>query len=335
MYQLIRKFLFTLPAESAHDLALKSLKASAPFWKLTQGKVKKPVNVLGLSFDNPVGLAAGLDKNAAYIDGLAAQGFGFIEVGTITPKPQEGNPKPRMFRLEEHEAIINRMGFNNSGVDAMVANIKASTYYQKKQGVLGVNIGKNKNTPNESAVDDYLICLNKVYALSDYITVNLSSPNTPDLRALQFGEPLTQLLATLKARQQELSAETGRYVPLLLKIAPDMESQDIKQIAQQLVDAGMDGVIATNTTVDRELVAGHANANEAGGLSGKPVREKSQQTLDVLHEALAGKMPIIAVGGISSVEDLEAIRGKADLIQIYTSYIYQGPELVKQLAKAF
>lgn len=335
MYQLIRKFLFTLPAESAHDLALKSLQVSAPFWKLIQGKVNKPVNVLGLSFDNPVGLAAGLDKNASYIDGIAAQGFGFIEVGTITPKPQEGNPKPRMFRLEEHQAIINRMGFNNEGVDAMVANIKASTYYQKKQGVLGVNIGKNKATSNESAVDDYLHCLNKVYELADYITVNLSSPNTPDLRALQFGEPLTQLLITLKSRQAQLHQETGRYVPLLLKIAPDMESADIEQIAQQLVDANMDGVIATNTTVDRDLVAGHKCANEAGGLSGKPVREKSQQTLDVLHQALAGKMPIIAVGGISSVGDLDAIRGKADLIQIYTSYIFQGPELVKKLAKAF
>lgn len=335
MYSVLRSLLFQMEPETAHDFALKQLNRFSGLNRAMIEPVQKPVTLWDKTFQNPVGLAAGLDKNGAYIDGLAALGFGFIEIGTITPKPQEGNPKPRLFRLPEHQAIINRMGFNNQGVDALIRHVKASQYFRQKQGLLGINIGKNKVTPNEQANDDYLHCLRKVYPFADYVTVNLSSPNTPGLRELQFGEGLSDLLDALKMEQKQLTETYGRYVPLVLKIAPDLQPDELDQIIEKLQRFEMDGVIATNTSVDKSPVAGHPHADEAGGLSGKVIREHAQQVITPLSRALKGDIPIIAVGGISCAEDLNLLREQADLVQIYTSFIYQGPKLIKDLAKAW
>jgi len=292
---------------------------------------EKPVKCLGMIFKNPIGLAAGLDKNGECIDAFAAMGFGFIEVGTVTPKPQAGNDKPRLFRLVEYNAIINRMGFNNKGVDYLVKQVKKSNY----KGILGINIGKNKTTPDENALDDYLYCLEKVYDLASYITVNISSPNTPGLRNLQYGETLDNLLIGLKKRQLTLEIEYNKYVPILIKIAPDLSDDEVKSIAASLINSKMDGVIATNTTLDRESVKGHQYAQEAGGLSGEVLTDKSLTITKILAQALDGKMPIIGVGGISNPHDVKLrIQAGATLVQVYSSFIYQGPPLIKELVNA-
>jgi dihydroorotate dehydrogenase len=287
--------------------------------------------VMGVSFPNPVGLAAGLDKNGTVIDGMAALGFGFIEVGTVTPRAQPGNPKPRLFRVKPAQGIINRFGFNNAGVDNLIENVRAAKY----QGILGINIGKNFDTPNEKAVDDYLLCMQKVYAYASYITVNISSPNTKNLRALQEKEALAQLLSTLKQKQLELSQTYGRYVPIALKIAPDLEIAQINEIADLLMRHEIDGVIATNTTLARDKVQGMPNADEAGGLSGAPVRDKSTQVIQTLSQRLQGALPIVGVGGILSGADaVEKIAAGASLVQVYSGLIYKGPKLVHDICKA-
>lgn len=334
MFSLLRQCLFSLPTETSHHLALDSLKWAEKLKLsslLASPQSQSPVTVMGLEFPNPVGMAAGLDKNAEYIDGLAALGFGFIEVGTVTPKPQPGNPKPRLFRLPDAQAIINRMGFNNHGVDYLVEQVKRSRY----DGILGINIGKNKDTPAEKAVDDYLICMRKVYPHASYITVNLSSPNTPGLRDLQFGEPLEQLLAQLKAEQKLLAEQYQRYVPVAVKIAPDMAEDDIQQVAEALVRNGIDGVIATNTTIAREAVKHLPHGEETGGLSGAPLTQASTGVIKALAEALDGRLPIIGVGGIMSGEDAkEKMEAGASLVQIYSGFIYKGPKLVADAVKA-
>jgi dihydroorotate dehydrogenase len=290
-----------------------------------------PVEVMGLKFPNRVGLAAGLDKEGNTIDALGRLGFGSIEVGTITPRPQAGNPKPRLFRLIDREAIINRMGFNNPGIDVGVKNVRSARSFK---GIVGFNIGKNKDTPNEDAADDYLICLRKAYAVADYVAVNLSSPNTPGLRDLQGAEASARLLDLLKREQQTLADQHQKYVPLLFKIAPDLDEPQIQALAKVFLNGGLDGVIATNTTLDRHGVASHPRAAEAGGLSGRPVFEKSTATLRAFASHLGPQIPIIGVGGISSLEDArEKIRAGASLVQIYTSFVYQGPKLVRELAK--
>ncbi|HZV98640.1 MAG TPA: quinone-dependent dihydroorotate dehydrogenase [Methylophilaceae bacterium] len=331
IYSLCRPFLFQLDAERAHDLTLKSLKfaeKAGVLGLLGKPPLGQPRKVLGLTFPNAVGLAAGLDKNAAYIDGLAALGFGFIEVGTVTPRPQPGNPKPRLFRVVEAEGIINRFGFNNLGVDNLVENVKKARY----KGILGINIGKNFDTPNERAVDDYLICLRKVYEHASYVTVNISSPNTKNLRQLQDRDALTGLLAVLKQEQSKLSETHGRYVPLALKIAPDLQHEQITEIADLLLEHDIDGVIATNTTLARETVAGLPNADEAGGLSGAPVKDKSTWVIKHLEQRLQGRIPIIGVGGILNGQDaLEKIQAGASLVQVYSGLIYKGPDLVRDV----
>jgi dihydroorotate dehydrogenase len=293
--------------------------------------VCQPRQVMGITFPNAVGLAAGLDKNGAVIDGMAALGFGFIEIGTITPRPQPGNPKPRLFRVKEAQGIINRFGFNNLGVDNLIENVKTANY----KGVLGINIGKNFDTPNERAVDDYLICMRKVYAFASYITVNISSPNTKNLRALQEKEALSDLLATLKQEQLKLAQTHGRYVPVALKIAPDLEHEQVNEIADLLVAHNIDAVIATNTTLARDMVQGMQNANETGGLSGAPVREKSTLVIQQLSQRLQGALPIIGVGGILSGADaVEKIAAGASLVQVYSGLIYKGPKLVHDICKS-
>ena len=320
--------------EWSHDVSIGFLKYSQRNFMsgfYAQKLPEKPVNCLGMIFKNAIGLAAGLDKNGECIDAFAAMGFGFIEVGTVTPKPQAGNDKPRLFRLVEHNAIINRMGFNNKGVDYLVEQVKKSKY----EGILGINIGKNKTTPDESALDDYLYCLEKVYAFASYITVNISSPNTPGLRNLQYGEALDNLLAGLKERQLALQIEHKKYVPILIKIAPDLSNDEVKSIASSLINSKMDGVIATNTTLDRERVQGHEYANEAGGLSGEVLADKSLAITKLLAQALDGKMPIIGVGGISNPHDVTSrIQAGATLVQVYSSFIYQGPQLIQELVNA-
>lgn len=298
---------------------------------MRQQVAAKPVICMGIEFPNPVGLAAGLDKNGAYIDALAALGFGFIEIGTITPRPQAGNPHPRLFRLPQAKAIINRMGFNNDGVDKLIENVKAAKF----KGVLGINIGKNADTPVEKAVDDYLICLEKVYNYASYITVNISSPNTKNLRSLQSGDALTELLQTLKQRQLALAEEHQHYVPLVLKVAPDLEPSDIEFIAQQLLQFKIDGLIVTNTTLSREGVENLPHGDEAGGLSGAPVFEKSTACLAAFAKTLEGKIPLIGVGGILSGEQAVAKRNAgATLVQVYSGLVYTGPELVKDCVDA-
>ena len=334
MYSIARSVLFKLSAEAAHDLTLEALAAGARLRllpALAPNVVDLPVTVMGIVFPNPVGLAAGLDKNASAVDGLAALGFGFLEVGTTTPKPQSGSPKPRLFRLPQAQALINRMGFNNKGVDHLIENIKKAKF----KGVLGINIGKNFDTPVTEATSDYIICMQKVYAYASYITINVSSPNTPGLRDLQYGESLSQLLGALKQEQAVLEKTHGRYVPLAVKIAPDMDAEQLQGVAHCVLEQKMDGVIATNTTLSREGVAELEFSDQAGGLSGAPVRHKSTQTIADLYAILGDQVPIIGVGGISSGEDVsEKLAAGAKLVQVYTGLIYQGPGLVKQCVDA-
>lgn len=330
-YDLARRFMFSKDAEWAHDFALKNLSrfAHTPLshaW--SQNIESKPVNFLGLEFKNPVGLAAGLDKNAECIDAFSQMGFGFVEVGTVTPRPQAGNDKPRMFRLPHSNAIINRMGFNNKGVDNLVNNVKASKY----NGILGINIGKNKDTPNEQGKDDYIECMRKVFEHASYITVNISSPNTPGLRDLQYGAALDDLLQSLKNEQLDLIAKHNKHVPMLVKIAPDLDQIQIEQVSESLLNNNIDGVIATNTTLERSLVTGQQYADEAGGLSGQPVRARSTFIVSELKRLTHGKLPIIGVGGIDdALSAKEKIEAGAELIQIYTGFIYKGPKLVKSI----
>lgn len=331
LYSLARPLLFSLAPERAHELTLSLLKSSHKMGLMRQKTVVKPVTCMGIEFPNPVGLAAGLDKNGAYIDALAGLGFGFIEIGTITPRPQAGNPHPRLFRIPQAKAIINRMGFNNDGVDQLIENVKAAKF----KGILGINIGKNADTPVENAVDDYLICLEKVYNYASYITVNISSPNTKNLRSLQSGDALTELLQTLKRRQLELAEEHQHYVPLVLKVAPDLDPEDIQFIAKQLLQFKIDGLIVTNTTLSREGVENLPHGDEAGGLSGAPVFEKSTACLAAFSAALKDEIPLIGVGGILSGEQAVAKKNAgASLVQVYSGLIYAGPELVQDCVNA-
>jgi len=330
-YSLIRPLLFGLDAETAHDLTIAALQRFACLLPLPAIATQRPVRVMGLDFPNRVGLAAGLDKNGEAIDGLAKLGFGFLEIGTVTPRPQPGNPKPRLFRLPEKQALINRLGFNNHGLATLMANVGATKY----RGILGINIGKNADTPIERAAEDYLACLDKVYPLAGYVTVNVSSPNTANLRRLQGDAELETLLGALKSRQGELAEKHGRYVPLALKIAPDLDEGQIAGIAVALRRHRLDAVIATNTTLDRTAVAGLPHAQEAGGLSGAPLFEKSTAVLGVLAKALANELPIIAVGGIVDGAGAKAkIAAGAQLVQLYSGLIYRGPELVRECVLA-
>lgn len=334
MYSLARELLFKLSPETSHELSIDLIGAGGRLGLnglLTKGPASLPTSVMGLQFANPVGLAAGLDKNGDAIDGFAQLGFGFVEIGTVTPRPQPGNPRPRLFRLPQAEAVINRMGFNNLGVDHLLERVKAAKY----QGVLGINIGKNFDTPVERAVDDYLTCLDKVYAHASYVTVNVSSPNTPGLRSLQFGDSLKELLEALRRRQEDLTQEHGKRVPLAIKIAPDMSDEETALVASALLGADMDAVIATNTTLSREGVEGLAHADEAGGLSGAPVRDKSTHIVKVLAGELGGRLPIIAVGGITEGRHAaEKIAAGASLVQIYSGFIYKGPALIREAVDA-
>jgi dihydroorotate dehydrogenase len=335
LYPFARRGLFQLDAEVAHHLSMQLLRTAETSGLLgiafPHQSLDNPVEVMGLKFPNRIGLAAGLDKEGNTIDALGRLGFGCIEIGTITPRPQTGNPKPRLFRLIPQEAIINRMGFNNPGIDAGVENVRAASSFK---GIVGFNIGKNKDTPNEDAADDYLKCLRKAYPVADYVAVNLSSPNTPGLRDLQGAEASARLLEVLKREQQKLAATHGKQVPLLFKVAPDLEETHIRDLARVFLEGGLDGLIATNTTLDRHAVATHPRAHEAGGLSGRPVFEKSTTCLAAFSSHLGSRIPIIGVGGISSLEDAQAkIRAGASLVQIYTSFIYQGPKLVRELAQ--
>lgn len=337
LYQLARPFLFSLDAETAHNLTLTALRKSERMGmlRLLKAPPADPRKVMGLLFPNPVGLAAGLDKDGAYIDGLAALGFGFIEIGTVTPRPQPGSPKPRMFRLPEAHALINRMGFNNGGVDAFVSNVQASKFYQNKEGILGLNIGKNADTPIERAVEDYLHCLEKVYPYAAYVTVNISSPNTKNLRQLQQTSELDALLSQLKASQARLAERYQKYVPIALKIAPDLEDEQVKTIAASLLRNKIDGVIATNTTITRDAVQGMQHGAEMGGLSGAPVLNLSNKVIRGLKRELGEALPIIGVGGIFSGDDARSkIGAGASLVQLYSGLIYRGPALVRECAAA-
>ena len=351
-YALARSFLFGLDPETAHELTIQALaktQGTALQWAYGSTRVDDPIELAGLRFPNRVGLAAGLDKNARCIDGLAALGFGFIEVGTVTPKAQSGNPKPRLFRLPKANALINRLGFNNDGLDAFIANVRQSHLYQQRRNgvaapsvLLGLNIGKNAATPIERATDDYLACLDGVYPYADYVTVNISSPNTKNLRSLQSDEALDALLSSLSERRELLAQRHGKHIPIFLKIAPDLDADQITVIARTLLRYGTDssgrinnawGVVATNTTLSRDAVQGQAHADEAGGLSGAPVLAMSNRVISHLRAALGRQFPIIGVGGIMSAADaVSKIRAGADVVQIYTGLIYCGPELVKEAA---
>ncbi|WP_271910011.1 quinone-dependent dihydroorotate dehydrogenase [Vreelandella alkaliphila] len=333
MYNFARSLFFRLDPETSHGLALGALDTLHRVGGVQRvyGKpVSDPVELMGLHFSNRVGLAAGLDKNADHLDALGALGFGFVEVGTVTPKAQPGNPKPRLFRLAGHEAIINRFGFNNKGVEHLVAQVKKRHY----RGVVGINIGKNLTTSVENALDDYLLCLEAVHSVADYIAVNISSPNTPGLRTLQFGEQLDALLGPIRSRSQALDSALGRKVPLLVKIAPDMSEEEVALVAGSIARNALDGVIATNTTIARDAVKSDPQSEEAGGLSGKPVFEASNRVIRLLRAQLP-TLPIIGVGGIDSGEAAAAkIAAGADLVQLYSGLIYQGPGLVKACAEA-
>lgn len=344
-YALARPFIFSMDAETAHEVTMKALarvQGTPLQLAYCEGRVDDPVKLAGLTFPNRVGLAAGLDKNAKCIDGLGAMGFGFIEVGTVTPLAQPGNPKPRMFRLPKAGALINRLGFNNEGLEAFVANVKRSTLYQQRSKpgtgkaqpmLLGLNIGKNAATPIERATEDYLIALDGVYPYADYITINISSPNTKNLRALQSDEALDGLLGAIAQRREVLAAQHGIRRPIFVKIAPDLDEAQVSVIAVTLKRHGMDGVIATNTTLSRDAVQGLAHGEETGGLSGAPVLAMSNRVITQLRSALGKSYPIIGVGGIMSAEDaVSKIRAGADVVQIYTGLIYKGPALVKQTA---
>ena len=333
-YSLVRNLLFRLPAETSHDLSLDwmsaahRLKLLAPF---VASIPNAPCKVMGIHFPNRVGLAAGLDKNADHIDALSTLGFGFIEVGTVTPRPQPGNPKPRLFRLTDQQAIINRMGFNNKGIDHLIERVKRTKF----SGPIGINIGKNFDTPVENANADYLHCLRLAYPFATYITVNVSSPNTPGLRSLQFGDSLNSLLDVLKEQQAMLAAQFGRYVPIVIKIAPDMSDDEISIVAASLKARELDGVIAGNTTLDRERVKGSPFAQEAGGLSGAPLTEKSTHVIRQLKSELGESLPIIGVGGIMSGEmAADKIKAGASLVQLYTGFIYRGPKLIRECVEA-
>ena len=343
-YSLARPFLFALDAETAHELTMNSLarmQGTALECAFGNAAVSDPIELAGLRFPNRVGLAAGLDKNARCIDGLGAMGFGFVEVGTVTPKAQPGNPRPRMFRLPRANALINRLGFNNDGLDAFVANVQRTSFRSKGRKssesplVLGLNIGKNAATPIENATSDYLLGLEGVYPHADYVTVNISSPNTTNLRALQGDEALDGLLGAIAARREALASTHGRRVPIFVKIAPDLDAAQIEVIAATLRRHAMDGVVATNTTVSRDAVKGLPHAEETGGLSGSPVLEASNRVITQLRAALGPTFPIIGVGGILSAEDaVSKIRAGADVVQIYTGLIYRGPQLVADAARA-
>ncbi|HZZ92845.1 MAG TPA: quinone-dependent dihydroorotate dehydrogenase [Usitatibacter sp.] len=333
LYRLARAALFQLDPEAAHDVALKSLAALGPraAWLGAGAERGESRTVMGLAFPNPVGLAAGLDKNGAYIDALAALGFGFIEIGTVTPRPQPGNPKPRMFRLEEHEALVNRLGFNNQGVERLLRNVERAAF----RGILGINIGKNFDTPIERAADDYVACLDGVYDRASYVTVNISSPNTKNLRDLQSSEKLDELLGAIMARRAQLAGRYGTSKPIALKVAPDLDGSQVEAIATLAVKHGVDALIATNTTVTREGVAGHRHALQAGGLSGRPLFALSTAVLRSFAQRLAGRVPLIGVGGILSGADARAkAEAGASLVQVYTGFIYQGPDLIAQARRA-
>lgn len=334
LYSAMRALLFQLDAEKAHHLGLKGLSALEIMGlsSLLYPKAKSsPITVMGLTFQNPVGLAAGLDKNGDYIEALAALGFGFIEIGTVTPRPQDGNPKPRLFRLPEAQAIINRMGFNNLGVDHLIEQVKIA----QSDAIIGINIGKNIDTPVEKAVDDYLIGLNKVYPHADYVTINISSPNTPGLRTLQFGDSLNELLGALKEQQSKLQQQYDRYVPMTVKVAPDLTDDEVHQLADAFSQYEIDGIIATNTTMSRDGVEGLNHADEAGGLSGRPVFEQSTKVVQQFRQALPTNIPIIAAGGIMSGDDAkQKLDAGADLVQIYSGFIYKGPTLVSEIIKS-
>lgn len=334
MYPLLRKFLFSLEPETAHDFSLDCLGAAERLRVLSPFITKQasdPVELLGLTFPNPVGLSAGLDKNGDYYNALGELGFGFVEIGTVTPKPQDGNPKPRMFRLEEHNAIINRMGFNNKGVDYLVEQVKKRRF----TGILGINIGKNKVTPEEEALSDYEIAMEKVYPYADYITVNISSPNTPGLRNLQFGDNLDRLLEGLSVKQASLTESHGRRVPVLIKIAPDMDEEEIRSISEAFLKHNVDGVIATNTTLDKSAVSDSPHAEEMGGLSGAPLTEQATWVIKKLREYLGEDMPIIGVGGIQQGSDaVEKLKAGANLVQMYSGFIYRGSALIKESRQA-
>ena len=335
MYGLARPFLFRQDAETAHGLGLKALDVAYrtglnPL--VARRPDPLPTKAFGLTFPNPVGLAAGLDKNGEHIDALMALGFGFVEIGTVTPRPQQGNPKPRMFRLPEHNAVINRLGFNNGGVDALVRNVEKA---QRRHGLLGINIGKNKDTHNEDAAEDYLYCLERVYPLADYVTVNISSPNTAGLRELQEEQQLRRLVGELREAQEKLGAQHGKRVPMLVKVAPDLSDDDVDACARVLSDMKVDGVIATNTTLDRLPVEGHRLASEAGGLSGAPLYGKSTAVLRRLRGRLDESIPIIGVGGILSGADAAGkITAGALMVQFYTGLVYRGPELVAECVQS-
>jgi len=334
MYNLLRNALFLLTPETSHEFGLDALGAMNRLKMsglLAAKNIDDPYQFLGMTFKNQVGLAAGLDKNADYIDALDALGFGFVEVGTVTPLAQPGNDKPRLFRLPEKQAIINRMGFNNKGIDHLVSKVKN----RKSKGIVGINIGKNKHTPAAEAVNDYLICLEKSYEVADYITVNLSSPNTPGLRDLQFGEPLNQLLGQLKEKQQQLDNQTGVYRPILVKVAPDMDDSDIEQVANSFLKYGIDGAITTNTTIKREAVQGLRYSNEPGGLSGAVLLDDATNVLKKFKQVVGNKMPVIGVGGVTHAQDaVHKIDNGADAIQLYSGFIYQGPKLISDCAQA-
>lgn len=328
MYRLLRDILFLLPAETSHHFSLRALKLAAKTGALgkPQALPGRAVNVMGIDFPNPVGLAAGLDKNGEFIDALATMGFGFIEIGTVTPRPQPGNPLPRLFRLPKAQAIINRMGFNNHGVEYLLGQVKRKQY----QGVLGINIGKNVDTPVEKAVDDYLKALRKVYPFADYVTVNISSPNTPGLRSLQYGDELKNLLTTLKAEQVKLAEQHGRYVPLAVKVAPDLDDAAIEGMATIFLETQIDGLIATNTLLDKQSVADIEHGDEQGGLSGQPLTEQSTAVIAAFHQHLGDAVPIIGVGGIMTGVDAQAkLDAGAKLVQVYSGLIYAGSGLVK------
>jgi dihydroorotate dehydrogenase len=334
LYPLIRALLFRFEPETAHRLTftLLDLAAKTPWCDYSRGKVpSNPVEIMGLNFSNRIGLAAGLDKNGNHIDALSCLGFGFIEIGTVTPRAQPGNPRPRLFRLPDADALINRMGFNNDGLETFLENVQA----RKSTGILGLNIGKNFDTPIERALDDYLIGLREVHRFADYVTVNISSPNTKNLRQLQAADQFGPLLAALKKEKDTLDQRHDRQVPIVVKIAPDLSTEEIESMARLLLDEGMDGVIATNTTIDRSIVAGLPHADEAGGLSGRPVRKASTEVIRRLRATLPADFPIIGVGGIDSVAAAqEKIDAGADLLQLYTGFIYQGPGLIREIAQA-
>lgn len=334
MYPILRPLLFRLEPELAHALTLQGLKYAhlLGLTRLARARAtEQPCRVMGIEFPNPVGLAAGLDKNGDYLPALSSLGFGFIELGTVTPRPQPGNPRPRLFRLPQAQAIINRMGFNNKGVDHLVAQVRKARY----RGVLGINIGKNFDTPLERANEDYLIGMRKVYALADYIVINVSSPNTAGLRDLQHGDLLADLLAALKQEQQRLAQQHGRYVPLVIKIAPDMSEQELDQVAEQLLAHGIDGVAATNTTLSRAGVQGLRHGDQGGGLSGRPLQQRATDVVHHLHRRLQGRIPIIGIGGIvDAASALEKLQAGASLVQLYSGLVYRGPTLLDEVLTA-